>query len=222
MVPYILKRSRRKSVALVISPQAELVIKVPMRFSLGEIPHLLEKHQSWIESHIARQVQKVEENPKKNFETGNRFYFQGDIVELSIDPTATRVRLGGSQLLCPSVSLRLRKKLIKQWYADQTAAITLESVNNFKSSVSFWPKSVAVTHASRQWGSCTRDGKIHFSWRLSMAPLAVVEYVVAHELAHLQEHNHGSRFWKLVASICPEFAVNRADLRKKGHLYNLV
>lgn len=222
IVPYILKRSKRKSVALVISPQAELVVKVPMRFQVGEIPHLLSKHESWIEIHIARQVAKLKENPKKLFESGELLYFQGEQIEFFLDTTVSRVQLVGGRLYCPSVSLRLRKKLLKQWYADQTAAVTQECLENFKSQVSVFPKSVNVTHASRQWGSCTRDGRVHFSWRLSMAPLAVVEYVVAHELAHLKHHNHSSHFWMEVARLCPEFSLRRAELRKAGHLYTLV
>jgi predicted metal-dependent hydrolase len=78
------------------------------------------------------------------------------------------------------------------------------------------PPRVAVRDPRRQWGSCSAGGTLSFSWRLVMAPAPVVDYVVAHEVAHLRERNHGRRFWALVARLTEEVDAPRAWLRRNG------
>ncbi len=67
-----------------------------------------------------------------------------------------------------------------------------------------------------RWGSCGSDGALCFCWRLILAPEAVLDYVVAHEVAHLEEANHGSRFWRLVQELCPGWKEARRWLRRHG------
>ena len=69
-----------------------------------------------------------------------------------------------------------------------------------------------------RWGSCTADGGLMYSWRLIMAPPEVLDYVAAHEVAHLREMNHSTAFWRVVANICPDYEIHRRWLRKKGDL----
>jgi len=73
---------------------------------------------------------------------------------------------------------------------------------------------VTVRDTKSRWGSCSSTGNLSFSWRLVFAPEPVVDYVVAHEVAHLAEMNHGPRFWKLVRSLTPDTATPRAWLKR--------
>jgi predicted metal-dependent hydrolase len=73
---------------------------------------------------------------------------------------------------------------------------------------------VAVRDTKSRWGSCSAAGVLSFSWRLILAPAAVIDYVVAHEVAHLVEMNHGPRFWRLVGALVPDAAMPRAWLRR--------
>ncbi len=76
---------------------------------------------------------------------------------------------------------------------------------------------VSIRDPKRQWGSCSADGVLRLSWRLVMAPAEVVDYVVAHEVAHLIEMNHGRRFWVAVARLTPHMATARIWLKRNGH-----
>ena len=67
-----------------------------------------------------------------------------------------------------------------------------------------------------RWGSCTADGKLAFSWRIMMAPPTVIDYLVAHEVAHLKEMNHGPKFWALCRKLCPRTDEARAWLKRNG------
>ncbi len=77
-------------------------------------------------------------------------------------------------------------------------------------------KSIRFKDTSSRWGSCTADGNLSFSWRIMMAPPPVINYLVAHEVAHLKEMNHGPKFWKLCAELCPDTERCKAWLKKNG------
>jgi len=78
------------------------------------------------------------------------------------------------------------------------------------------PTRITVKDTRSRWGSCTSDGRLAFSWRLVCAPPEVLDYVAAHECAHLLEMNHSSRFWAHVARCCPDWEARRAWLRTEG------
>ena len=75
---------------------------------------------------------------------------------------------------------------------------------------------IAIRDTVSRWGSCSARGNLGFSWRLVMAPQPVLDYVVAHEVAHLAEHNHGKRFWAHVDRLCDDVQASRAWLRRHG------
>lgn len=78
------------------------------------------------------------------------------------------------------------------------------------------PARISMRDTRSRWGSCSREGNLNFSWRLVMAPENVLDYVIAHEVAHLRELNHGERFWALVDTLCPDVGQARGWLRANG------
>ncbi|MFM2356655.1 MAG: hypothetical protein RLZZ528_2391, partial [Pseudomonadota bacterium] len=77
---------------------------------------------------------------------------------------------------------------------------------------------IALRDTRSRWGSCTQDGGLMFSWRLVMAPPEVLDYVAAHEVAHLAEMNHSDAFWSVVARLYPDHARQRRWLKAEGSL----
>jgi predicted metal-dependent hydrolase len=75
---------------------------------------------------------------------------------------------------------------------------------------------ISLRDTRSRWGSCSGAGNLMFSWRLVMAPPAVLHYVAAHEVAHLQEMNHSQVFWDVVARLMPDYRIHRAWLKKHG------
>jgi predicted metal-dependent hydrolase len=78
------------------------------------------------------------------------------------------------------------------------------------------PSRFALSNAQTQWGSCTRHGHVRLNWRLVQAPLTLIDYVAAHELAHLIHLDHSPRFWAQVAALCPDALARRTELRTMG------
>jgi predicted metal-dependent hydrolase len=77
-------------------------------------------------------------------------------------------------------------------------------------------KAIRFRDTTSRWGSCTSDGVLSFSWRIMMAPTPVINYLVAHEVAHLREMNHGPKFWKLCEELCPDTERCKAWLKRNG------
>jgi len=107
-------------------------------------------------------------------------------------------------------------KVFKLWYRQNVRQILHERVKLYSQQYGFQYQSIRITSARSRWGSCSASGSLNFSWRLIMAPLGVVDYVVIHELVHTVVHNHSKRFWKKVESILPDYKERRKWLRKNG------
>src|SRR5204863_4529779 len=102
---------------------------------------------------------------------------------------------------------------VQAWLQTEARRILGERLALLAERIDIKPKSWAISSARSQWGSCTHEGRIRLSWRLVHFALPVIDYVVAHELAHLREMNHSPAFWDVVRSVLPEFEQARGALR---------
>ncbi len=106
--------------------------------------------------------------------------------------------------------------LLREWLSERAARVLAWRLARLARRLGRSPSRFALSDARTQWGSCTRSGHIRLNWRLVQAPLALVDYVAAHELAHLVHLDHSPRFWQQVAQLCPDALVRRAELRRLG------
>jgi predicted metal-dependent hydrolase len=114
-----------------------------------------------------------------------------------------------------------RQAVIEAWYKEQAQSVFLERVEHFAPIAAVTPGGVAVRSQKARWGSCGRHGTLYFNWRLLLAPQAVLDYLVVHELCHLRQRGHGPRFWRLVERVLPDFEKREATLRRDGWRYRL-
>jgi len=207
-------RSRRKSIALMIAPDAMLVVRAPLGISISAIQELIEKKHKWIESKQS-EVLKRGSVRRKTFTDGEAFLFLGE--EFSFKAMdGDEIHIAGRELLFPRRFLAKAEARLIYWYKEKAIEVIAESANHY-SRVSGWKfKTINITSAERRWGSCSFSGAINFSWKLIMAPREVVDYVVVHELAHITEKNHSPRFWKKVESILPNYKVHEKWLKDHG------
>ena len=110
---------------------------------------------------------------------------------------------------------------IEDWYRAEAVKIFRERVSHYQDCVGPQPRNIRVKEFRGQWGSASRRGILSFNWRLLLAPLEVVDYVVVHELAHLEHPNHSRRFWAKVGEIFPDYLSCRRWLRTHGRLLRL-
>ena len=106
--------------------------------------------------------------------------------------------------------------LIRAWFHARAARILAWRLARIARKLGRAPSRFALSDAQTQWGSCTRRGHVRLNWRLVQAPLTLIDYVAAHELAHLVHLDHSPRFWAQVAELCPDALARRAELRTMG------
>ena len=216
-VPYVLKRSSaRRTMALQVSGSG-LSVSAPWRLPVTEIERFIAQKQDWIHSKLAQlQGRSVE---TLDWRDGMALAYLGRSLCLSVVPAARTTVLSADQLqlaVRPSMALQ---KAVLGWY--QRAAL-----DYFESRMQFFlpllkrpPTQLLLTNARTRWGSCTRQGVIRLHWRLLQAEPAQIDYVLAHELAHLMHLDHSPAFWHEVARLYPDFAAARQALRENGHRY---
>jgi predicted metal-dependent hydrolase len=217
-VPYRVVVSRRaRSWRLSIHPHTGLSVVLPAQSSM-RVETLLAAHAGWI--HRALQRAAARPVPRRiPLEAGSLLPYLGRALRLEVDPTPdvpTRMDDRKGTLGVGATSARLRLSRIEAWYRQQAYDVFLQrlQVVNAVAGVRFGR--VTVRDQRTRWGSCSTTGNLAFNWRLVMAPLAIVDSVVAHELTHLLDPSHAPSFWKRLAAIDPECDSHRRWLRRYG------
>jgi predicted metal-dependent hydrolase len=118
--------------------------------------------------------------------------------------------------ICVSGDQKHGARRLADWLRNEAKADLARSTNHHAANLGCEPKRISVRDQSTRWGSCSSTGTISYSWRLIFAPQFVLDYVAAHEVAHLKEMNHGPRFWRLVRDTMPDMHKARAWLKQNG------
>jgi len=213
-----IKRSRRKSIAVEVRHDASVIVRAPGWVSQKAINNFVESKSGWIIKKQKEAGERVSKLPRRNFAEGEEFFYLGDKYNLRvIDNQDVPLKLDGCFMMSHQHRERARE-IFTDWYRDQAARIIVKRAELISGMSGREYKKMKITSARRRWGSCTTKGNINFSLFLVMAPLRVIDYVVAHEISHLSELNHSPKFWHKVGSLMPDFKEQKIWLRENGHL----
>jgi predicted metal-dependent hydrolase len=208
-------RSKRKTLALVVKPDGTVFVRAPLRASKAVIAEFVEKNRGWIEKHQAKALAYLSPAPR-GYLPGETFLYLGTGYGLEIvERQQESLRLEGSFKLAVSQQSDA-SSVFERWYRQGARQVLTARVEFFARQYDFRYKRIRITSARTRWGSCSATGSLSFSWRLVQAPLAVVDYVVVHELVHTVFHNHSKQFWHRVGTIMPDFQEQRRWLREHG------
>lgn len=214
-------RSDRKTFGLEITPDGRLIVRAPKAATQAQVRAVVEQKSAWIAKTRARLAAKYPQRQPKTFIEGETFWYLGEQYPLCLtDRQRPPLDLDGSFHLSRQAHSRARQIFI-DWYREETRQITHSLMETYLQQYGFKVKGVRITSARTRWGSCSGKGNLNFTYRLCMAPLPVVDYVVVHELAHLKIPNHSQQFWAEVALINPDWQESRAWLKRHGHLLML-
>jgi predicted metal-dependent hydrolase len=217
-------RSRRKTVTLQIDEKGKLILRAPLHASERSLRELLERKRSWIERHqrVARERYRVVS--ARGFGEGERYPYLGSWYPLEYIPSPDGkgpCRFSGRSFQIDSNRADEVRELMMNWYREAAARVLPERVSLYADRSGLSCSGVRISHARKRWASCSPSGVLNFSWRIVMAPMEVIDYLVVHELCHRAEQNHSSRFWDRVSSILPDYAHRRKWLREQGFLLTL-
>ena len=191
----------------------EVRIHAPVWTPRDEIERYVALQQDWLRRTWARlqtQALPVDADPGVRY-LGRRL----DVVR---EPALfTRIVRRGDVLHIQAPEHEPLDALLRAWLVERAARVLAWRTARLARRFGRAPTRFALSNAQTQWGSCTRRGHVRLNWRLVQAPLALVDYVAAHELAHLVHLDHSPRFWAQVAELCPDALARRTELRKIGH-----
>lgn len=180
---------------MAVRAPGHIIVSAPGHVAQSTIAAFLQKKQGW----IRRQIYRCEEAMAFRSKLGrtNSWPFLGKVKQQPDAPLS-----------------------VEGWYRRE-AAIYLEERTRAFAQRMFLPRPrLKITCARHRWGSCSAKNVLSFPWRLMMLPPDVIDYIVVHELAHIREKNHGSRFWQSVSQTLPSHAIHRRWLKDNQHLFS--
>jgi predicted metal-dependent hydrolase len=210
------RRPTAKRITLRVSnATGEVVLTIPERTDLLSAQRFADGHGDWIATRLAKVPERV------TFERGSVVPLRGvphRIVHWSNIRGTTRAATGpkGEAIIAvtgeaPHMARRVREFLEAEARKDLAAAVKLHT-----GKLGVTAKRITVRDTKSRWGSCSARGALNFSWRLILAPPFVLDYLAAHEVAHLRELNHSHRFWRIVQAICPRTEEAETWLKRNG------
>ena len=208
-------RSKRKTLALIVKPDGSLIVRAPLRTSEETIREFVEKNRQWIEKNQAKARSTYTSAPKQ-YLSGETFMYLGNAYPLEIVGRQKKSLLLDDKFKLAKSAQSDAALAFEHWYRIQARQILTERINFYANQCGFQYNRIGITSARTRWGSCSATGSLNFSWRLIMAPLKVVDYVVVHELVHTVFHNHSKQFWNRVERIMPDYKEPRNWLRRNG------
>ena len=217
---------RARTWRLQIGAGTGLQVVLPERFNARRIPPILQTRRRW----ILRTLDWAATLPLPLAHDGHG---EGQTVLYRGEPLALTVRVQSDRAssvaqsdhtltvrVCRQDGALIRRAL-RRWCKRQAATLIPPRVAELAAPLGLRFRSVAIADQRTQWGSCSRAGRLRFNWRLVLAPPAVLDYVIIHELSHLQVPNHSPRFWRFVETACPSYATHRAWLRQNSRTLNI-
>lgn len=226
ILPYHFKRSARRTIGFVID-DAGLTVTAPRWVTIAEVETAIAEKQRWIFNKLAEWRERATQRavPRIQWIDGATVPYLGRPLTLRLGrrpdgsiACAGRVSDDGTLWLDlpPHADTQQMRDRVQGWLQQEARRIFRERLDLYSARLGISYTSVALSSAATRWGSCNADGRIRLNWRLVHFPLSIIDYVAAHELAHLKEMNHSPRFWRTVASIFPDYEAARAALREHG------
>jgi hypothetical protein len=230
LVGYELRRARRKTIGFVVGADG-LSVSAPRWVGQGDIESALQERAGWILRKLQEQRERTRrlEAARIEWRDGTTVPFLGEPVIVVLDSRATGAVLNTDATALPGVPrLTLHVGLphtatpeqirdaVQSWLQRQARRVFEERCREYAQRLSVRMTRLALSSAATRWGSASADGSIRLHWRLIHFALPTIDYVVAHELAHLREMNHSAAFWDVVRSVLPDYESARGRLKEEA------
>ncbi len=200
---------KRKRIAVSLDTSGFVTIKAPNNTSKEDIINSVKP----LGKKIKKKLEELEAirttMGEKSYDNTGMFFFLGEEY-----PLKDLIDIEGL------TEEEMQEKL-KKYYIQSLKKLIPERIKIYESQLGLKPKIIEINESKSQWGSCTSDKKVAFNYRLMMAPMEVIDYVVVHELCHLKHMNHDRSFWRLVGSIMPDYKNNVEYLKRYGQFLSL-
>lgn len=226
-IPYtLLRRSDINSVKISVEFEHGVEVIAPADLSEQVIEQVLHQKARWITQKL-KAIEVIEAVPQqREFVSGEKYPYLGRNYTLVVAELAGRHPMLVMRnsifeaTIQPSMKMwdrhQIIRELFREWYKQRAQGKLTEQVSSYADRLNQQPTEIKVMDMDRRWGSCTPRGAIHLNWRLIMAPIQIIDYLVVHELCHLHIPEHSLGFWNMLGSIITDYEVRREWLRING------
>ncbi|HUH67130.1 MAG TPA: SprT family zinc-dependent metalloprotease [Syntrophales bacterium] len=217
-------RKRKRTISLNVKTDGTAVVRVPYRTPVSEIQRFCREKEEWLARKVGEIRERKKETRAKTFTRGEKFLFLGEPYPLTIETLTLmpeKLALHSGQFVVSGDETSQIRSIFIDWYRARAQEYIGTRVGHFSQLLGLAPKGIKISNARCRWGSCSQDDRLYFSWRIMMAPPAVIDYLVVHELAHMKEKNHSRSFWELVTDTIPGYRSDRTWLRDHGHILDI-
>lgn len=230
LIRYEVVRSprRHKTIEVTVDEPGLVTVAAPVDTPPEQLEATVRRRAGWIVRHEGAASSAP---PPRRFVSGESLPYLGRSVRLTVHPTdAAQVGirfhhwqfdLDVPRSLQGEERMEKVRAAVEAWYRERAAVKLPPRVDRIASLLGVQPKEVLIRNQRRRWASCAPDGTLRFNWRAVMAPPALLDYVVAHELAHLRVRGHTPEYWAVVAQAVPDYRLRRERLREVGPLLSI-
>lgn len=228
-IDFQIRRSqRRKTLGICVDPVEGIFVRTPEKAPLKSIEKIVHSKSIWILKKKNEFDEILRYKPVKEFISGESFLYLGKKYRLKIVNKCIAPKLtvcSGNFTVClkngigKAEKIKIIRQLLAVWYKKHAKIILNRRIKYFLEKLGLNMPEVVLNSDTKYWGNCLNPEKISFNWYIIMAPLNLIDYVVAHELCHLIHKNHSKEFWKLLGSIMPDYELRIERLKKSGVEY---
>lgn len=204
-------RARRRTLTILVR-HGRVEVRAPRWTSIADVESFIRDKESWIRRRL---LEARRAPPRLSWREGEQLPFLGENLRIALRDDFAGVRCAENRIeVSPRSSATLLRAAVLEWLFARAREIFRERVGLYAPRLKVKEPEVRLSNAKTQWGSCNSHGRVLLNWRLIHVPVRLIDYVVAHELAHIRELNHSPRFWALVESIYPDCRAARRELNR--------
>lgn len=232
-IPFTVARSskRKKTIALTIDADSGVTILAPDNTDFPTIERLARKRSGWIIRKLSDLKQCFQVYHPREFVSGETVSYLGRQYRLKIqtceqNPMSCKLKGRWVEVTIPSglsdqKRIKTVSSLLVGWYKRLAAEKICQRTDIWSKRLGIEYRELLVTNPEKRWGSCDSQNNLRFNWRIIMAPLSLVDYVIVHELCHVVYKNHSADFWRLLGSLMPDYELRKSTLKLLGAGYSL-
>lgn len=214
VLTYRFRRARRRTISLVVDAQG-VIASAPRWVTVGEVESFIREKEGWIVEKLAEAA--ARRPASMQWATGAHLPLLGEPLELLVLPAVREPVIAGTFLHVPDFGPRELRTSVMRWLQSTALGIYRDRAAALAPLIEVPVPALTLSNARTQWGSCTvsrdRVPRVRVHWRLVHLRPRLVDYVIAHELAHIREMNHSTRFWRWVGMMIPDYRLVRQELR---------
>ena len=223
---------RKKTIGLTIDHNKKLTVRAPKKLSEDDVRANLFQKAKWIINHLDKMDEIQQEESIKEFVSGEKFLLRGRRYRLKVfqneycSKSSLTFKNGKFIATVPkdlheSDYRESIRPLFISYYHQKAEKVINERLNRYLKYFNDRPSGIIVKDFKSKWGSCSKDNKLRFNWRIVMAKTSIIDYLVVHELCHIEHKNHSKDYWDAVQAIIPDYEERKKWLRVNGNILKL-